>query len=220
MISFGVPAGASTPVSVSASWPGIAGFLPWSARPGVPPPRLTASTASPRNFPALILASAGGNAVKAIWRMPADGGVDRMRSARERHVHHVEAEFLLEQFARQMRRRADAGASETVFARIGLDQRDQFFDAFCRHRRIDHDHVGRIGHHGDRREILDRVIGHMGVQAHIDHEAGAHHGEGVAVGRSPSPLRRWRCCCRRRACPRRRIAGRGTPTVSARRCGR
>src|SRR5665213_2505127 len=38
---------------------------------GSSPARLTASTASPRNFPALILPSAGGRAVKAICVSPA-----------------------------------------------------------------------------------------------------------------------------------------------------
>ncbi len=145
--------------------------------------RLTASTASPRNFPALILAQRRRQGGKGDLGIPGDGRVDRLRGAGEGDVHDVEAEFLLEQFARQMRRRADAGSGETVFVRVGLDQFDQLFDALRRHRRIDRDDVGRIGDHGDRREILDRVVGDLGVQAHIDHEAGAHHGERVAVGR-------------------------------------
>src|SRR5260370_21330285 len=39
-------------------------------------------------------------------------------------------------------------------------------------------------------EILDGIIGHLGIEARINHEAGAHHVERVTVGRRAGRGRR------------------------------
>ena len=65
--------------------------------------------ASPRTLPSWILAIAGGSAVKPTGVWPADDRRDRRRRARERHHREIEPEVQLEQFAGEMRRRADAG---------------------------------------------------------------------------------------------------------------
>jgi hypothetical protein len=69
-MSSGVPAGASKPLMVSASWSG----MPASAMVGTSgsaAERLAAVTARPRKLPSLMLAIAGGSAVNAIGVWPA-----------------------------------------------------------------------------------------------------------------------------------------------------
>jgi hypothetical protein len=75
--------------------------------------------------------------------MAADRGLYGWCSPREGDVDQVELERQPEQFAAEMRRRADAGAGKTVLARIIPDQLHQFRQGFGRHRRIDHHDVRR-----------------------------------------------------------------------------
>ena len=100
----------------------------------------------------------------------------------ERHGHKVEPIFLFEQLAGEVGSRAGRGMRETVFAGIGLDQLDQVIEVLCRNRRMAGNHVGRGCNQRDGREILDRVIGQLGIHAGIDDEAGAYHEDRVAVG--------------------------------------
>ena len=83
-----------------------------------------------------------------------------------------------------MRRRAGGGLREAVFAGIGLDQLDQLLErswpATDGCTEID---IRRGGDQRHRREVLDRVVRHLGVHARIDDEAGAHDQDRVAVGR-------------------------------------
>src|SRR6516165_8175856 len=97
MISFGVPAGATIPVSVSLSRSGTPAS-PLVGTSGNAGERLLLSTASPRSLPSLILDMAGGNAVKAMGVWPPM--VELTASAAlERHRDEVEPVLLLEQFA-------------------------------------------------------------------------------------------------------------------------
>ena len=82
-----------------------------------------------------------------------------------------------------MRSRAGGGLREAVLAGIRLHQLDQLLERRCRKAGVDRNHVGRGSHQSDRRKVLDRVIGNFRIHARIDHEPGAHHEHGVAVGR-------------------------------------
>jgi len=85
-----------------------------------------------------------------------------------------------------MRRAAGARRGETVFARVGLDELDQLLDVLGGHRGVDGDHVGRHGDNGDRREVLDGIVGHLGEQARVDKKACAHGDQRVAIPRRRS----------------------------------
>jgi hypothetical protein len=54
-----------------------------------------------------------------------DHRLDRRPAARERRQRKIEVEGELEQLAGEVRRGADAGRGEGVFAGIGLEQVDQ-----------------------------------------------------------------------------------------------
>ncbi len=63
---------------------------------------------------------------------------DGRRVAAIGHMQHVDAGHHLEQFAGQMRRRADAAGRHIDFARMRLGIGDEFGNAMHRQRRIDH----------------------------------------------------------------------------------
>ena len=81
MMSFGVPAGASTPCMVSDSWPST----PASAMVGTSGSageRLVEVTASPRRLPPVTCGAVGGKAVNCDGRLSGDGGLDRRPARR------------------------------------------------------------------------------------------------------------------------------------------
>jgi hypothetical protein len=96
-------------------------------------------------------------------------------------VHQVELEGQPEQFAAQMRRRADAGTGKAVLAGIVPDELHQLRECLGGHLRVDHHDIRRDRDQRHRREILDRIIRHLGVEAGIDDEAGADGHDRVAV---------------------------------------
>ena len=80
-----------------------------------------------------------------------------------------------------MRRRAERAGGIVKIARFGLRQRDQFFDGFCRDRRMHHQYQRRGGDVNHRRELV-HAIGHL--RAHVGHQpqAAAVEHQRVAVG--------------------------------------
>ena len=120
--------------------------------------------------------------------MAADRCLDRRPSTGERHVHQVELEGQPEQLAAQMRRRSDAGTGKAVFAGIVPDELHQFRQRLGRHLRVDHHDIRRNRNQRHRREILDRIIRHLGVEAGVHDEAGADRHDGVAVRRHAGDL--------------------------------
>ena len=120
--------------------------------------------------------------------MAADRGLDGRRRAGERHVDQVEFEGQPEQLAAQMRRRADAGTGKAVLAGVVPDELHQFRQCLGGHLRVHHHDIRRDRDQRHGREILDRIIRHLGVEAGIDDEAGADHHEGVAVRRHAGDL--------------------------------
>ena len=106
----------------------------------------------------------------------------------ERHVHQVELEGQPEQLAAQMRRRTDAGTGKAVLAGVVPNELHQFRQCLGRHLRIDHHDIRRDRDQRHGREILDRIIRHLGVEAGVHDEAGADHHDGVAVRRHARDL--------------------------------
>src|SRR5262249_7133583 len=76
-------------------------------------------------------------------RVAADRGIDRERRAVERHGDEIELILLLEELARQMRRRAGGGLRETVLAGVRLHQLDELLERLCRKAGVDRNDVGR-----------------------------------------------------------------------------
>ena len=129
-ISFGVPAGTSTPCMVSASWP----LIPSSSSVGTSGSageRFLAVIASARSLPSLTSGVAGGIAWKHIGVCPATTDWIDGSAAGERREREIEPEGQLEQLDREIRRRADAGRSEGVLCGIGLEQVDQLLHRFA-----------------------------------------------------------------------------------------
>ncbi|MNT28644.1 hypothetical protein D3C72_1643470 [compost metagenome] len=110
-------------------------------------------------------------------------------------MRHARARHGLEQFARQMRGRAVAGGRHVDAAGVGLQVLDQ-----VRHRadavlvgegRIQFQDVRHGNHQRDRHEVLDRVVGQLGVHGLIDGvRADRAHQQGVAIGRGARGFRR------------------------------
>ena len=88
----------------------------------------------------------------------------------------------LELLHRQMVERALARGAVVDFFRVLLRIGDKLAEGVDRHRRAHHQHVGRAADHRDRREVLDRVVGHL-AHRRVGGMGGdvADH-QGVAVG--------------------------------------
>ena len=91
--------------------------------------------------------------------------------------------MLLNSSMRHVRRGADARRAVGELAGLLLRERDELGERLRRHRRIDDQDVGRGRGERDRREILDRVVGHLLVEHGIERQRARRHQEGVAVGR-------------------------------------
>jgi hypothetical protein len=94
-----------------------------------------------------------------------------------------DAGLELQQFRRQVRRRALAGIDDVELLFVGLRFVDQLLDRGEGRGGMDQDDVGRGAELGDRQEILERIVAGIAEQARIDHETGRRNQERVAVGR-------------------------------------
>ena len=100
-------------------------------------------------------------------------------------MHHVEASGeRFELLAAEMQDRSDAGGAVAEFPRVRLDQRDQALHVLHRQRGIDREQRRRHPDLRDRREVADRIVRHLGIEARID-RVGRHRRdeERVAVRR-------------------------------------
>ena len=121
--------------------------------------------------------------------LSGDHRLDHRRAAGIRHARLVKLESKLEQFRRELRRGAEAGIGDGIFAGIGLQERDQFLDGFRRQRRMIDQYIRRGAGQRYRRKILERVVRFVGVKARIDHIARARHQDRVAIRRGTRDLR-------------------------------
>jgi hypothetical protein len=108
----------------------------------------------------------------------------RLRASLVRHVHHVDSGHGEEERHVEVRGRARSCRAVVELARVLLRVVDELLQVLHRHRRVRHDDLVRVRHHGDRLEVLERVVGLLRlVQRGVDDVGRAHHQDGVAVGR-------------------------------------
>jgi hypothetical protein len=97
-------------------------------------------------------------------------------------MHDVDPGHGLEQLAREMRRRADAGGGIVELARPGLGQRHQLGEGLRLDRWMDHQHERHGRQQRDRRKVaaeVERALRQRGV----DGVGGAREQQRIAVGR-------------------------------------
>ena len=82
-----------------------------------------------------------------------------------------------------MQHRAVAAGGERVLAGIGPGKRHEVCDRFRRKRGVHAEHDRPARDHGDRREVLEGLIRHLGAGRGADHQLVVRHEDGVAVGR-------------------------------------
>ena len=108
----------------------------------------------------------------------------RLRAALVRHVRDVHSRHLLEQFARQMTRRAITGRGIEQFTGIGLGLIDEFTHGFDRLRIAHRQHLAAGVGLRDGLHVFQRVVRHLGQNAAIDRQpTDIAVADGVAVGR-------------------------------------
>jgi hypothetical protein len=78
---------------------------------------------------------------------------------------------------------SDPRRGKAVFARIGLDERNELRDGFRFDGRMHDQDIRRLRQDRDRREIIDGVERLVCEQARVDHEAARRRKHRVAVGR-------------------------------------
>ena len=107
-----------------------------------------------------------------------------LRHALERDMQIFEAHLRAEEFGRHVQESALAVGAESHLARVGLQVFDEFADVFERRGRV-HDQRQIVGRdQRDRREVLQRVVGHIFHGVRNDrHVAALPAGEGVAIRR-------------------------------------
>src|ERR1700730_6317684 len=180
MISLGVPAGATMPVSVSLSRSGTPAstLVGTSGKDGE---RRVLSTAMPCSLPSFMLLIAGGSAVNAIGVWPPMVELTAKPAPLNGTVTRSSPYFLLEQLAGEVWRRAGRRLRKAVGSRVFFDQLDQLLECFGGKARVGRDDVGRRGNERNGRKSLERIVGDLRVHARIDDEARAHDKYGVAV---------------------------------------
>ncbi|MNT08440.1 hypothetical protein D3C72_1431830 [compost metagenome] len=108
--------------------------------------------------------------------------IERRARAAIRHVHHVGLGQGLEEFAVQVADAARAGRGIGVLARVRLQQGDELGQVLGRHRRVYRQHVRHVHQVGDGHEILERVVGVLGVGRRVGgHGADGGYAQGVTV---------------------------------------
>ena len=114
--------------------------------------------------------------------MTAKQRVEHLGIALERNVHQLGAGHGLEHLGREMRRGAGTGRRVVEAGWLRLGVVDELLDVLHRQRRMHHQHQRDRGDLGDRREILDRVVGLL-LQAGVDREGDGRDQQRVAVRR-------------------------------------
>src|SRR5260370_33011708 len=87
----------------------------------------------------------------------------------------------LEQLAGKMRRRYDTGARIIELVRIRFGTRDEGGDRIHAEPGIDQNRIWRSSEFGNRREILVRIVGNLGVETGIDDVGARGDQQRVAV---------------------------------------
>ena len=180
-------------------------------------------TASARNLPAFTSGTVGGMLTMKTASWPATTSVSAGARTLVRHVLDVDAGHRLEELHRHVRaaavaarrvRRAGRACAFAYAMNSGIVVRGQLSGLMTKM-------FGATATWLHRREVALDVVGQLGVHGGVDAvRARVAHDQRVAVGRAPSrrtptPRRRPR-----RACCRRRPAGRAPSTACRRRAAR
>jgi len=102
--------------------------------------------------------------------------------ARIGNVHHVDPGALLEKLGRQMRERSGSRRRVVEAARLLLRPRDQLLQGVYAQVRPRGEHDWEIADLGHGLEVLERVVGHLVVEARIDRKRIRRQQQRVAVG--------------------------------------
>ena len=108
---------------------------------------------------------------------------DGKRGAAIGHVRHLQAGLRIEQLGHPMVGRAHAGRAVVHRARLALGECNELLQRLHGQVGVHDEDVGIGGRHGDRREVLHRVVGQCLVDGGIDRDrAGLAEQQRVAVG--------------------------------------
>ena len=99
------------------------------------------------------------------------------------HVQQIDIEMQLEQFHRQVMRRAASWRRIIELAGLFVRQRDEFLHRRGRHRRMNDQRQVADGGRADRRKALHRVVGNARLQCGVRHMGARGHEQGVTIGR-------------------------------------
>ena len=140
---------------------------------------------------ALDMAERGRQAAEDHREMAADDVVDRGIGAAKRHVRHLDPGHGREQRAGKMIAAADATGSVCQLAGFVLARFDQLAHGPGGYGGADHEDDGAPCDQSDRREVLARIISHIGkYRRRHRHRSGAAHDKRVSIRRAFGELAR------------------------------
>ena len=97
-------------------------------------------------------------------------------------MRHLRIRLGLEQLDGEMAAAARARRPECELVRTLFCKRDELFERFDRQGRVHDDYLRRKADHRDGHEILERIVGDLGLQHGIAHVAEAPEPQRVAIG--------------------------------------
>jgi hypothetical protein len=98
-------------------------------------------------------------------------------------VNDVDAGLPPQHLAEQVTGRSGADRAVVELAGMRARKGDQLIDRSRRHGRVHHQHDGHAREQRDRLEILERIVGELGVEVGTDGEVGGGaERDGIAVG--------------------------------------
>ena len=151
---------------------------------GICEKRLPNEAPSITSLPALACGTTPGMVPKASTVSPPEHRGDRRHRALVRHMHQVDAGHLLQPLDREVRDRAVAGGAVGQLAGAGLHHLDELGHRARVQVRARHQHHRRAGDDRDRLEVVQHVVGQLGVQRGADRVA-RHVGRRPACSRRP-----------------------------------
>ena len=98
------------------------------------------------------------------------------------HVQKIDIEMQLEQFHRQVMRRAAPRRRIIELAGLSLRQGDELLHRRGWHRRMDDERQVADSGRADRSEALHRVVGNTRLQCGVGHVSARGHEQGITVG--------------------------------------
>ncbi len=109
--------------------------------------------------------------------------VQALRRAAIGNAVHLGAGHGLEQLGRQVQRRARPAVRERKLPGLGLQERNQLRNRFCRHVRIDHQRQGRVEQERHHLQIFQRVERQRLVELGVGGKQARRGEQRVAIGR-------------------------------------